>query len=301
MLVVRFSAIGDCVMSAWAATAIRRAHPDGFLLWAVEGRCAPVVDRHRLVSQRYEIPRDKWKAHRWSAATWRDQIAKYARLRGMNFDWGVDLQGHSKTALLLRVASPKKRLAAAATDALAKKLNPVLGGRPEGMHHVEWQNRVIREFGDYAIPERPILPEDEHPREPDLVTICTGASHAERLIRAETLDEVAKKLIAAGMRVVFLGGPKDVRPGTEGATDLVGSLRLKESCAWVRRSAVHIAADTGLGHVAAAMGTPVVTVFGPQDPRVFRPYTTRGRVLQRDGDPNAISAEEIVAAAREIA
>lgn len=300
ILVIRFSAIGDCVMAAHAVTALRLRHPEAFLLWAVEGRCAPVVDRHRLVSQRYEVPRDKWKADRWSMATWRDQLAKYTRLRSLRFDRGVDLQGHLKTAMLLRLAKPRERISVGATDALSARLNPVAGGRPEGMHHVEWQNAVISRWEPLPIPGRPIIPENEHPREADFATICTGASHPERLVDPAHWAEVARALQARGMRVAFLGGPKDARPEVEGALDLVGKLRLKESAAWVRRSAVHLAGDTGLGHIAAAMGTPVVTVFGPQDPRVFRPWTERGRVLQRDGDPNAVTPAEIVAAAEEL-
>ena len=72
---------------------------------------APVVDENRLVNSVAEFPRDKWKANRWSPATWREQLRAYAGLRKHKFDWGLDLQGHSKTALALRIAKPKRRLA----------------------------------------------------------------------------------------------------------------------------------------------------------------------------------------------
>ncbi|RYG23683.1 hypothetical protein EON82_13260, partial [bacterium] len=87
-LVVRFTAIGDCVMAAWAATAIRERHPDGFLCWAVESRCAPMLDRTSLVSRVEEIPRQRWKRNRWSPKTWGEQVAKYASLRRLRFDVG---------------------------------------------------------------------------------------------------------------------------------------------------------------------------------------------------------------------
>ena len=68
-LLVRFSAIGDCVLSAWAATAIRHKYPEAYLCWAVESRCAAVVDRQRLVTRVCEMPRDRWKKARWSPKT----------------------------------------------------------------------------------------------------------------------------------------------------------------------------------------------------------------------------------------
>jgi len=71
-LIVRFSAIGDCVMAAWAATAIRNRHPDAFICWAVEERCAPVVDRNRLVDKIVEIPRERWRGRKASVQVLRE-------------------------------------------------------------------------------------------------------------------------------------------------------------------------------------------------------------------------------------
>src|SRR5687768_4363933 len=107
-LLVRFSAIGDSVMAAHAATSVRQAHPDAFLAWAIEARCAAVADTTKLLDLRHEFPREKWKKQAWSPTTWWDTMRTYTKLRGHRFDLGVDLQGHSKTALCLYLAKPKK-------------------------------------------------------------------------------------------------------------------------------------------------------------------------------------------------
>jgi ADP-heptose:LPS heptosyltransferase len=296
-LIVRFSAIGDCVMAAWAATAIRQKHPDAFLAWAVEGRCAPVIDRYSLVTQRHEFPRDKWKLRRWSPQTWREQVVKYLRLRKLDFDFGVDLQGHSKTALCLYLANPRERISAGGTDGLSARLNPIKRGRPEGMHTVEWNNAVIETFDDFQIPERPILPDVPSDREPDLVTISVSAGHPDKAYPAENWRVIAEKLLAEGFRVTFLGGPSDTPIDLPGSTDCVGKLRLKETLSKVAKSAVHLAADTGTGHMAAAVGTPVVSIFGPTDPRVYRPYCHHGTVLKVSDRPSDVSVEVVLEAA----
>ncbi|MDX2066430.1 MAG: glycosyltransferase family 9 protein [Fimbriimonadaceae bacterium] len=297
ILVVRFSAIGDCVMAAWAATAIRQKYPDAFLAWAVEGRCAPVIDRHRLVTQRIEFPRDRWRQSRWTPATWREQLLKHTNLRKLRFDWGVDLQGHSKTAICLRIARPKRRLAAAATDAFSRSLNPQAGPRPEGLHDVEWQNRVINQIEPFELPVRPWLPEVGGESDPRRVTIAVSAGQADKAYPIAQWEQVAARLIADGWHVTFVGGKHDPHPNVAGADDQVGELRLKDTMRLIQSSALHLAADTGTGHMAAGLGVPVISVFGPTDPQRYRPYSDRGVVLRAPSRVTAdVTADEVLAA-----
>ncbi|HSI72120.1 MAG TPA: glycosyltransferase family 9 protein [Fimbriimonas sp.] len=306
-LLIRFSAIGDCVMAAWAATAIRHKHPDAFLCWAIESRCAPVVDRHALASRVYEFPRDRWKKKRWSPHTWREQMLAYARLRQMNFDYGIDLQGHSKTALCLRIAKPAKRVQARATDSLAARLNPMIGEPPEGMHTVEWNHKVLQTLGEFELPPHPIMPDPSAPEvwgpDPKLskrISISVSAGQADKSYPADQWRTVAEELLKQGHQVVFLGGPTDQPILLEGAEDYVGKLGLDKTMSIVATSDLHLAADTGTGHMAAAYGVPVVSVFGPTDYRSYRPYTTYSRVLREGSSTGDVKPEQILAAAHEL-
>lgn len=308
VLIVRFSAIGDCVMAAWAATAIRERHPDAFLCWAVESRCAPVVDRTHLVTRVEEMPRDRWKRHRWSPATWREEVAKYTGLRRLRFDFGLDLQGHSKTALCLRVARPKLRLAARSVDPFAARLNPVPEPRPPELHTVEWYGRVLQHAGDYAIPERPTMPRDPETArtlveriggDRPLATITVSAGQPEKVYPPAGWKAVAEGLLARGYRVAFLGGSVDRPIEMPGTVDLVGKLALASTLETVRLSAVHVAGDTGSGHMAAALGVPVVSVFGT-DPTWHRPFTPEGRVLRNGDSPADVSPQSILDAVRDL-
>lgn len=309
ILIVRFSAIGDCIMAAWAATAIREKHPDAFLCWAVESRCAPMLDRTTLISRAEEIPRDRWKRNRWSPATWREQLTKYAGLRRLRFDEGFDLQGYSKTALCLRLAKPKRRISAYAKDAFAARLNPIAGIRPTELHTVEWYGRVLQTFGDYHMPDRPIMPRDTDAAQAiiekvggdqPLATITVSAGHSNKAYHAAGWTEVAQGLVTRGYRVAFLGGPTDRGIEVPGTVDLVGKLALASTLEAVRLSAIHVSADTGNGHMAAAVGVPSVSVFGPTDPIAFRPYSPDNRVLRNGVDPASVSPAEILAAVHDL-
>ena len=301
LLIVRFAAIGDCVMAAWTATAYRNQYPGGNLVWAVDLRCRAVIDETRLVSSVAEFPRDKWKANRWSPSTWREQLSAYAGLRKHHFDWGLDLQGHSKTALALRIAKPKRRVAVGATDALAGRLNPMMPPCPEGTHTVDRNHIALQSFGEFTLPERPIMPDDAGTqRDPKLVTISVGAGSKAKMWVPERWSAVATGMLSRGYDVILLGGPDDPRLELPGATDLVAKIPLAETINWVARSAVHLAADTGTGHMAAAYGVPVVSVFGPSDERRFRPFTQMGRVLRGGPETQSVSVEQVLAAADEL-
>lgn len=299
VLVVRFAAIGDCVMSAWAVTALRAAVPGAEIVWAVQERCAPVVDTRRLVDRLAVVPRERWKRRRWSPATWREQVVTYTRLRQVGFDVGFDFQGHSKTALMLRLSGARERLASRATDALARRLNPPRPLSPESPHEVHLALALVRERFPAVLPDRPVMPIDGPPTpEPGLVTLQTGAGEADKLYPAEQWAAVAQTLADAGLTVVSLGAEND--PKVQGTVDEVGRHDLLSAMGRIAASRLHLAADTGTGHMAAALGVPVVSVFGRTDPARFRPFTQAGRVLRGSPGPGAVAPADVAAAALEL-
>lgn len=307
VLVVRFSAMGDCVMAAWAATAIRVKYPEGVLDWAVETRCRDVIDTVSLVDHRMEFPRDAWRRTRWSPSTWRDQIAHHIRLRGNAYDLGFDLQGHSKTALCLYLAKPRRRIAAFATDAFAMRLNPLAGRMPDGIHMVEWFGQTLCRLEPFTLPIRPIMPAVSCDRLHMLTsgggmvaTIAVGAGQPGKTVPTQTWRDVGERLGAEGWKVVYVGGGEETVKEPPGTFNLVGKTTVPELSSVIASSDLLLAGDTGAGHLAAAYGTPVVTVFGSNDPRFYRPYTDRGRILKRGTGIADFTPTEILREARDL-
>jgi ADP-heptose:LPS heptosyltransferase len=302
ILAVRFSAIGDCVMAAWPVTALRLAYPNAFIAWVAEARCVPVIDDERLTTRVVPVPRATWKARRWSPRTWFEQIRLYTGFRsGEPFDLGIDFQGHSKTALLLKLARPTRRFAARATDAFARRLNPIpVPFDPEGPHEVEHYHALCQWLGLADFPERPFMPAlPPSPLPPGRwATIQTGAGDDDKRYPAERWDAVAARLRDGGLQVAALGAPGD--PRLAEAVNFVGRLTLRQAMAAIAGSAVHLAGDTGSGHIAAALGVPVVSVFGRTDPRRFRPYTARGRTLREGFDTALVDPDAVATAAMEL-
>ncbi len=283
-------------MATWTATAIRHAYPDSHLVWAIQERCAPVVDTARLVSKLVLADMDAWRSHRWSPSTWRSQMATFSTLRREKFELGFDLQGHSKTALCLRLSGAKKRLASRATDLLAGRLNHIVETEPKSPHEVDVAISLVQTELQVEAPLLPIMPELQVQRDPKLVSIQTGAGGKGKAYPLESFRAVARRLLADGWKVVGIGGPKDEGLGIDGVTDYAGKISLKESMAVVNQSALHIASDTGTGHIAAAYGVPTVSIFGPMPAEKFRPWTNVGTVLTNGSDPGTVTPDEVVKA-----
>jgi ADP-heptose:LPS heptosyltransferase len=301
-LIVRFSAIGDCVMAAYTATAIREKEPDATIDWAIETRCRPVLNEELLIDSTIDFRRDEWRRRRWSPTVWREQLSRFSALRKRRYEFGMDLQGHSKTAICLRIARPQRRIAAFATDALSARLNPLLPGNPDSVHRVEKMLQAAQCFGDFSMPISPIMP--SYPPvdwgNGKLISISTGAGAKIKQYPADQWAQVGAAMVADGFRVALLGASSDPKITIPGTEDYVGKLPLAETISVVATSSVHLAADTGTGHIAAAYGVPYVSVFGPTDPNLYRPYSLRGQVLRESEKPGDVSPEMILDAVRRL-
>lgn len=296
ILVVRFSAMGDCVMSAWALTGLRQILPSAHITWAAMDRFAPVIDRSRLVDQVVFADTAAWKRQRAAPTTWLAQFRAFSGLRNQGFDVGFDLQGQVKTALCLRLAGAKKRFATQTGDGMARRLNPSTDCLLGSIHEVEAANRLLSHWHECPIPSRPYMP-PVHESPNRQVVIQTGSGHPHKKLSQNRWHQVAQELVAHKFEVTAIGGSGDDSVYTEGVNNLVGRLSLEKTLQLVANCRLHISADTGTAHAASAYGVPVVTVFGRTDPNRYRPYGPETTILRPGPDPDAVSADEIIRAA----
>jgi len=296
-------------MTAWAVTALRNAGPRAEITWAVQERCAPVVDTHQLVNRVHVFPRERWKSNRWSPKTWREQLIQYTSLRHAKFEVGFDFQGHSKTALCLRLSGCRERFASRATDAFAARLNPPSDLHPTGPHEVERALCLVAQRFEVEIPRLPLMPALEEDRrwwssrltgDKPVVSLQTGAGETDKIYPTDFWSAVADRLQSEGLRVVATGGPNDPRLATPSAIDEVGKHTLERSLALVAMSDLHLSGDTGTAHAAAAYGVPTVTIFGRTDPERFRPWGNDGIVLRDGLETKNVNPDQVVNAAMKL-
>jgi len=287
VLLVRFSSIGDIVLTTPLVRALRRRHPEAQLIYVTKRALAPLVADNPHIAQVVALEPDEPVAH----------LAR--RLRALHPTHGLDLHGSLRSAalrLLVRCrwsGYAKRKVARAAL--ISAKLDlyrgrvPVAeryfeaarrldvrpdGGPPEFFLGAAARERVARWLAERGLDAGP------------LAALAPGAAHATKRWPLAHWQALAERLRAGGFRLVTLGGPEDrgaARQLVPLAESAAGEFTLQETGACLARAKVLVSGDTGVMHMATGVGTPVVALFGPTvEAFGFFPYRAPTAVLQQD-------------------
>jgi heptosyltransferase-1 len=237
----------------------------------------------------------------------------------------VDFQGAVRSALLARWSGAPLIYGAAQPRENVASMFYTRQVIARGSHVVE-QNLSLAE----AVARQPLeIPKIEFPHDPavekkceepigDFALLNPGAGWGAKQWPAERYGHVAQRLAEDGVRSLINFGPGEeplmraVESASEGTAKGM-TCSLTELVALTRRARLFIGGDTGPMHLAAALGIPVVAIFGPTNPARNGPFGTRSIVLRSPTSPTThsrraqpdpgileISSDEVVAAARKL-
>ncbi|MEU5311548.1 glycosyltransferase family 9 protein [Streptomyces sp. NPDC021562] len=261
LLALRALGLGDLLTGVPALRGIRRAHPGHHLVLALP----PALTEAALATGAVDtvLPAEAPGRAVPSLAHWPGPRPRLA----------VDLHGNGPES--------RDALAALRPHRLLAHADP---GRPPlwraDEHERERWCRFLGSYGIAADPSDLRLPPPAAPSPaPGAVVVHPGADAAARRWPAGRFAEVARRLRAAGHRVVVTGGPGEealVRAvagpaGVPGRDVLGGGLPFGALSSLVAGAALVVSGDTGLAHLAVAHGTPSVTLFGPVSPELWGP------------------------------
>ncbi len=214
-----------------------------------------------------------------------------ASLREDRYDMIVDLQGLLKSAIVGRLAHGAQRIGPSFQREGARCFyTSVAGVRNKNRHAVLENLDIIRHLGIEEIPHTfPVSfpeykTETQHPR----VGICPSSRWPSKNWPVERFAEVANALqTSAGASITLLGGPEDgdVCQIIESKLDhpcenLAGKTTLPEIGGILNTMDLLIANDSGPIHMAAAVGTPALAIFGPTNPNRTGPFGDIHRVIK---------------------
>jgi len=295
VLLVRFSSIGDVLLTTPLVRALRRRHPGARLVFVTKRAMAPLVADNPHLSDVVTLEPSESVRH----------LA--ARLEALGPSHGLDLHGSLRSRALrllvsCRWAGYRKRklaralLIATKVDVYGKHV-PVPERYFEAARHLDVQpDGGPPEFA-LGAPARARVAQwltAQRLGDAPLAALAPGAAHATKRWPVAHWDQLAARLRAAGMTPVVLGGPDDRPLAAQLAAHAVsaaGEFSLQETGALLARARVLVSNDTGVMHMATGVGTPVVALFGPTvDAFGFFPYSTRATVLQRALDCRPCSA-----------
>lgn len=292
IVVVRLTALGDSLLAAPALRALKEAHPEARLTFVTGAPQAPLFEGLPYVDEVAPLVRTEPLG------------AFAARVRGADpIDLFVDLQHKARTALLGTLLHPRRRVAFRRRD-LVGGLRALVGRDTvlAGRHAVGLYLDALAPAGvepppgDGARPVELVVPDVARSAAaarlgPEggapWVAVAPGARWASKRWPPERFAEVARRLAEGrGVRIVLVGGPDDA-PAAAAFEAALGrppdaqtlDLALPEVAAVLDRCALLVAGDTGPAHLAAGLGVPVVSLFGPTAPSRWAPTSPGSRVV----------------------
>lgn len=298
VLIIKMSAMGDIIHALPVSAALGEAFPHLELTWAVEEPFTPLLAGNPYLANILTLPKVHSR-HLRSAAFRRDYLHRLRGLRSHRFDLALDLQGLTKSAIVAAASGAPLRLGYHYQREAARFLVRPVEPRPESVHVVEQYLDVARHLG--AAPKAVRFP-FFIPEEADagvVAMLCAaGVDPQGPFVAVNPAAGAARKqwgsvnyatfmdAIRAEMRlpVVMVTADREVAIEVRAAArlpfvDLSGRTNLKQLAAVLQRCAIHVCGDTGSGHLAAALGRPVVALIGPTDPDRICPYGQRADTL----------------------
>jgi len=295
VLIVKLSAIGDVVHGLPVLNALRQGFPEAHISWVVEGRAGDLLAGHPALDRLTVVPRGWLKS---PAVVWRLR----RELRAGRPDVAIDLQGLARSALTAWLSGARVRIGFAGAD--GRELSPWLNNRlvlPTATHVIDRNLQLLLPLGVARPVVRFGLPEplaeahtvrqflQLHRLTGAFAVINPGAGWPSKRWEMGRFARVACHL---GRRhnlptVVVWAGPEErawaqqIVSQSQGHALAAPATTLRELAALVRGAALFVGSDTGPLHIAAAVGTPCVGLFGPVAKERNGPYGEGHIALQR--------------------
>jgi heptosyltransferase-1 len=301
ILFVKTSSLGDVVHHCPAVSDAARARPTARIDWVVEEPFAGIAAMHPAVRRVIPVAVRRWRKALWRPAIW-SEIGEFRRaLRGERYDTVIDTQSLVKSALVARLASGTKHGMdrASAREPLAARFYDVTHSVPRELHAVERNRRLTAEALGYALPDALDygLRGGAAAALPGLdgayAVLLTMTSRADKLWPEPRWVELGRAL---AMPVVLPWGSDEERARAGRIGRGIGQAIVPDRMTLPQLGGVFVNAravvglDTGLTHVAAALGVPTVGVYCGSDPALTGLYgAARARNVGAAGRPPEVS------------
>jgi heptosyltransferase I len=304
ILIVKLSAIGDVIHTLPSLTALRKLYPDAHITWVVEEAAAGLIRNHPNLDSVLISRRKSWiKSFRKGeiCLALREMRAFLQELRQRPYDLVIDFHGLLKSALIVLLSGGKKKLGYASLQELSGLFyNEKI---PEDMnkHAVDRYLDFPRYLGAKVVQPEFILPSDnsarvliqsilkEHHLENKKFIAVNPVAYWETKLWdnekfAWLVDAIKAEL---DIEVVFTGSEKGsiekiISLMSAKAVNLGGDTTLPELAYLYQKAMMVITTDSGPMHLAAAVGTPVIALFGPTDPQRTGPYGQDHTIIRTD-------------------
>lgn len=286
ILLVSLSNIGDAVLTTPCLQALHQHYPDAVIDIVGDPRSQVMFSACPYLGRIFVLDKK---------TGWRGRMGLVMRLRQQHYDLAVDL----RSDWMLYFIRARRKLA---------KLSSREGHQ---LHSAEKHTAALTPLGVDTTPETRLWLAARHRQysqrtlgdwaEWRILALGLGANFEGKIWPVEHFSTLVKLLADSFDGVLLLGNQQDMERATRFCRDCVlpvinacGACDLLETAALLEHAGLFVGNDSGLGHIASAMGTPTMTLFGPGFPTRYRPWgPSAGWLQSQDGRMVSLTPAEV--------
>jgi lipopolysaccharide heptosyltransferase II len=298
ILILKPSSLGDVVQALPVLRLLKLHQPDAEIFWWIDSGLAPLLEGDRDLTGIVRFERRRWAR----PTNWQEIWCSIRWMRRQSFDLVIDLQCLLRSGLFAWLANGKFLIGLDEPREGARGFYDVAVRRDSFYTHAaDWYLAVLKTLKvpvhrnfDW-LPERPAVSAEVKRKwgteSSRWIVIQPGARWLNKRWPVVYFSNLLHLLSAArpDFRFAIMGSNEDKEAGAAIAQadpkrclNLTGKISLPEMIEWIRLGELMISNDTGPMHVAAALGKPVVAIFGPTEPRRTGPYGQLQNVVRID-------------------
>lgn len=301
ILIIRLSSLGDILHTLPAFRSLRSTFPDAAIDWLVEERAKFVLSVVPGIHSILVVDTKALRKTPWSPAVWKRNWQVVRTMRAEHYDLALDFQGLLKTGLLSLMSGARTRIGFSkelARESGASFFYSRTLSKPEKQQHVVAQNQALAELAGAAAVSSPaelLTPPGDieqiqrllaRTSVQDFVIINPGGGWYTKRWNPVKYGALAKRIRSElGLQVVVTTGPgeeslyREITVNSGDSPPLHFVLPFLLLIPLFRRARLVIGGDTGPFHLACALGTPVVGIFGPTSPARNGPWRNRDEAV----------------------
>ncbi len=294
-LIILMGSLGDVTRGLCLVSHLKACFPKSSVTWLVEPKCKEVVRFHPQIDKVLVFDRPRWHL---------GIVDLFRALRSSRFDCALDLQRHLKSGFFSLLSGATHRIGFHPKN--AKEFNWIFNNRhipymeefyPKLFHYLQFTQYLgcprpeVLDFGFFGpgllSSGAHVLSQVNRP----FIAVVLGSTWISKEWFFESYARLIRELLAeTSMHLVMLDTPAKYEMacglereiGSSRLINLVGRTSVVELAAVLKEAAVAVGPDCGSAHIASAVGTPYVALFGPTSPERTAPYGSEHLVVSAD-------------------
>jgi heptosyltransferase I len=312
VLFIKTSSLGDVIHHMPAVTEASRQRPDARFTWVVEEPFAPLVALHPAIAEVIPVASRRWRRALAQPTTWREIGNCIKRLRMRDYQEVIDTQGLLRSAVIARLARGQRHGydVSSIREPAAALFYDVHHHVARGLHAIA-RNRALTGLAlgyapngaiDFGLEPSKL----KQPTRKPYAVLLHATARREKEWPEQCWIAVGRAIAARGLELALPWGTDEERLRSERLAAQVANAQvparrpLDGAARMIAGASLVVGVDTGLVHLAAALGVPLVAIFVSSEPGLTGPVGP-GPIAVIDGKGKAPEHDEVIAAISELA